>query len=110
MLKRQTLACCALLAGVAGCLGPDPEAIATCDEFLARVADHMTECGFDGDALIVEVEDGGLRCENAVDVEGDPLACAADFEAVACEDLSEASVNETIGDCDAEIFVLEDDA
>ncbi len=102
---------CLLLAVAAftGCLGPNEEAIAICDEFLGRVADHMSECGFDGDALITEVEDSGLRCDNAVDVEGDPIACAADFEAVPCDQLSEASVNETIGSCEAEIFVIEDD-
>jgi hypothetical protein len=108
-MRLALLSALSAVVAVTGCLGPDPEAVAICDEFLTRIADHMTECGFDGDALIVEVEDSGLNCDNAVQVEGDPIACAADFEAIECADLSEASVNETIGECDGEIFVLEEE-
>jgi hypothetical protein len=99
-----------LVVACNACLfGPDEEAIATSDEFVGRIADHMTECGFDGDDLVDKLEDDGLDCDAAVSVEGDPLACAADFEDVDCEDLSEDSVNETIGDCDGEILVRKTD-
>jgi len=87
-----------------GCFGPDPEAVATCDEFFDRVIDHMNECGFDGDQLEEDLDDT-IDCDQAVSVEGDPLACAEDFEDVACEDITETSVEDTLGDCDAEIYV-----
>jgi hypothetical protein len=95
----------ALLLATAACLGPDPEAVAVCDEFITRLVDHMNGCGFDGDRLRTELDET-LPCDNAVRVEGDPLACAAEFEAVACSELNEASVEATLGTCEAEIFVL----
>lgn len=76
---------------VGNCSPIDAESVATCKEFTSRLFDRLDECGVDSARARADFT-AAVDCENAVEVKGDPISCAEEFEALPCDQVSLSSL------------------